>query len=200
MNRVLLWTLIVFLSGLGPVQAQVLQNGGFENDLTGWETSLYGNATVEATTGGTEGSYCAHIQAMDFVGGFSAEAVLSQTFSAHAGDELLFDVAGYPMAGFGGDATCSVSISSPGWNDYFNIYQPGDFAPYSWILPADSVYELTFRVSAVAWDSGQGADASISTMHIDNVRLAPVPEPSALLLLGIGGAVLSVVHLRRRFR
>jgi hypothetical protein len=199
MNRVFLWALVVILSCSGLVQAGELQNGGFENELAGWTTSSYGNAYVEGTTGGTEGSSCAHLQAVDYVGMFDAEALLTQTFSAHGGDVLSFDVAGYYL---GGDATCSAEITTAGWSHFFPTYEPGDFAPRSCTLPADGDYTLSFRAYAMAYPAlpGDPPDSSISTLHIDNVRLTPVPEPSTLLLLGICGAAVVTAHVRRRLR
>jgi hypothetical protein len=194
MNRVPLVSLVVLLLSISPAQSQQLQNGGFENQLTGWTTSSSGGGGGLGVIGaGTEGYFCAKIVAISF--GQESLATLSQTFSAHSGDVLQFDAEAPSLQNENG--SCSVSLSTLGWSVDPTISPSDNFGSFSYTLPADASYTLSFQVSAVA--VGPPGTEARATMWIDNVRTTAVPEPGALLLLGVGAAVLSVGYFKRKF-
>jgi hypothetical protein len=120
---------------------------------------------------------------------------LSQTFSAHAGDKLQFDARGWVQ---GMDAWVMCNISTSDWNQ--DIYISGEsFYGYSVTLPENADYFIGLEVTALAVSSGQPGPPSAAMLDVDNVRVTAVPEPGALLLLGVGAAVLSAGYLKRKF-
>ncbi len=67
----------------------------------------------------------------------------------------------------------------------FNTFDPTQFKPN------DTFYRLGFIVN------GDGTQAKV---YFDNITVAPVPEPTSLALLGLGGCALAGVAIRRRGR
>jgi hypothetical protein len=192
MNRVPLVSLVVFLFSVNPAQSQELQNGGFENQLTGWTQSVSGNGGVGVIGTGTEGYRSAKMVAISQAEQVSA-VTLSQTFSAHSGDLLQFDA--LALLDLNKNGLCDVSISTLDWsvNPTIPFSVAYAFQSYSYVLPSDAAYTLSFRVETLVVGSESRAE-----MFVDNVRMTAVPEPGAFLLLGVGAAVFSAGCFKRK--
>jgi hypothetical protein len=186
MIRVPLASLAVLLFCISPAKPQGIQNGGFEDFLTGWTQSVSGYGGVGVIAAGTEGYRCAKMVAAAQSG--TSSVTLSQTFFAHYGDTLLFD-AEVPTLQNAYPYYCNFSVStvSPeGWRTNPITISPSDsFISQSCTLPDDAIYSLTFQVFA----RGGGTEAR-AEMWIDNVRVTAVPEPGTLLLLVVGVTAL----------
>jgi hypothetical protein len=193
MIRVPLASLAVLLFCISPAKPQGIQNGGFEDFLTGWTQSVSGGGGIGVIGGGTEGHRAAKVVATSSSPQGSAVVTLSQAFSAHGGDLLQFDASSHLTPS--GSGVCGVSISASGWVLDTTIPPSDWYLGHSYSLPSDATYTLTFRVETFATGS---TTSRIAEMWIDNVRTTAVPEPGTLLLLGVGAALLCVAALKRQ--
>lgn len=211
-SLMVLMAVIVVLMLLGKssqTSAQIV-NGGFEDPLNmnGWNVYVQsgsgeGSAQVGLDSAASEGLQCAMLQALAKARpGYedSVAAHLSQTFSATAGQSVLFNLcvpsrSVWHMGGDGGElrgmgqANLWVELSgSGGYDEGFYAEYSSEYAAYT--FPAfviDGSYTLSFMAEALARDNGapnSGCWNSEVIANIDNVQL--VPEPGALVLLGLG--------------
>ena len=203
LTAVLTLATIVMTAGIEPVYADII-NGGFETgDLTGWQTyaDAGGSVSVINSTEAPEGTHYA-ILSLDppgtppFDGAF-AQLILSQNITAAAGQTVQLDVrsAGTTNAGgfeidmwdvHGGGYT-SLIIPSNGtgsMGDWTSVTVPFTDS----LAPAHLRIMLDEHPVNGAWYPQQVA--------VDAIFL--VPEPSTLVLLGVGAIGLLVYARRRR--
>lgn len=183
-------------------------------------TSTYagmGDALVELGSTTSEGLQCANLWTDARADGFAgpnhsgALAELAQTFSATAGQSVSFDYCvpycNTSSSGAGsGAAYLEVVLSGGTYYENFNQdWDSSEYATYTFpAFTSDGTYTITFQTGAQAdapppepEDPPLSNDCSSNvSANIDNVRL--VPEPSTLVLLGIGAISLLAYVWRRR--
>jgi hypothetical protein len=187
---------IVVVLAAASAQAGTIVNGGFETGTTdGWTYWTAGDTQVSVVQGGApEGNYYAHLYASAFALE-NREANVSfgsaAAFSASAGDVLTFDyrASTYVTGPNSGWAMIQATLSD-GVGYYDVPLQLGtDWTTASVTLPASGEYSFNtyLHVEALVYDDGEHIEvgAANSQLDIDNFRIAPVPEPSTLLLAAV---------------
>jgi len=219
MKRTSLVTALCAMGAVAGLQAQVI--GDFEGSLEpGWVVTASGGgapSTAWASTGlyslaitPTGNGFVWAIQFNDIP---TAEKLAtthllqvdvhwtaSEWFDPDANGWVRWDQSALNGDGFvGWTQTTDANITDPQNPSY-----PGSWDPTNW---GDNTRTLTydftglgFTTAGATWAQfnvsfNMGNIDGVGNMYIDNVRLTPVPEPTTLALLGLGGALLV---LRRR--
>lgn len=137
--------------------------------------------------------------------GFSLAANQTYTFSIDVNAGSLLDVAALTARGFGIGVTTSSSASSVG-NYYVNSISNPGLVSLNLLGGNDQRLSLTFTTGASvpAGDLGlaifagrgtQSLQASLLTdFDIDNAQFSAVPEPSTVVLIGLGMMILLQGH------
>lgn len=180
--------IVIAVMALLAISAQMgtasagLVNGGFETgDFTGWSVDTGNNWAMVVSPDAQEGTYSAEL------GTYEAVGTLSQTFSTTIGQAYLvsFWVAN--------DFLDDTNVFQVLWNGQVQTLDP--------VLEATVAFPYTqyeFITTAAAIDStiAFNFQNDASVFHLDNVGVAPVPEPSTILLFASG--LLTVAAARRK--
>ncbi len=210
--------LVLFATGLvciglsNSAQANLLANGGFDEDigLSGSAWSVYDNIpgwTKEAGTAGIEvqrstivpaDSYAQYVE-LDSNGGIDTNSAMFQSVFLDVGTYSLDWM--YHARTNNGDDDNGIKVYVADSSD-INIYADSISKTYNEQQP--DIWEQvsgTFTVNTAdtykVWFAAFGLDNTLGGF-VDSVSLAPVPEPASMLLLGIGLA--SIAGLRRKKR
>lgn len=164
-------------AGYGPVLA---------SDPTGW--TLSGNTGVTADNSGFGMSNSPTGQAAIIQNGYNLTNTLSQPVSVNSITTVTFSIELRP----GNDASVDVSLGGHDLGTYTplsgNSFNTVTTSP---IVLAPGTYNLTFT----GVDSVPGQD---NTVFLTGVSLATTPEPSSLILSGLGAVALLLAARRRR--
>ena len=181
---------LVALAGHSPAD---IINPSFETgDFTGWTTQ--GDCTVQ-TGGASHGNHWALLSAQaDFFDANGDESILTQTFTLPLGVPYYQADLLYTAPGGSSDLSATMALSgNPG--SAISFYSGTETAlPSGWKRYtidasgfAGQPVEVRFRIWA-----GPGV---LATQRVDN--LGPIPEPSTLALVVIGGVAFILRKVRR---
>ena len=187
-------------------------NGDFSSGLTGW-TPIGGVDfwDVPSSSGGV-----AVISSHGYQpGNFQINQAIQQTFTANAGDKLVFDWYGDFTAPAGTNVGIAVSITGVPYYPITLLENPMKLGPipptqtlsqpvtqYSVVLPAVAKNQYTVTIGTSGSTGQVGAGSYVfpqGTMYVDNVHIVPIPEPSSLVLgsLAFVGIAVAAVRCRR---
>jgi hypothetical protein len=167
--------------------ADMVPNGGFDTDLSGWSMSDGGWGWYDtAATGSPDGP------AAIFLGG--ADAWLYQpgdTTPPAFVEGQTYELSFLAAQGNGGSATMEVDLITGSGTHSVSITPTGTWQQYGVVF------------TATAADVGHSFQPGFlgvggSVMGVDSVRLDAIPEPSTLVLLGAGLAGLLAYAWRKR--
>lgn len=180
---------ILAIAAPGTAHAQIITNGSFETrDFSGWTVS--GNVGI-SNDSASDGVVDAGFNRSDT----TPNGVLSQSFPTVAGRQyqLQFDYGVFSFTGqtqslhaalFGLNQLLGQTVTDP-----TPSHDPTTFDTYSSLFTADST-TTTVRFTDDAGNPTVNVDG-----ELDNVRVTPVPEPTALALTGV--AALAALGGRR---
>lgn len=177
-------------------------NGGFESGLTGWTVlggiittpSSYSSDYLPGSLSPFEGQHFLSAKSGGLMEGF---AIVQQTVQLNVGDVIsgvgAYDIGGMAVGSISViyDATQTVIWSpSPQGGFEFNT----SWTNWSWTAPETRDFTLSFYAGAMSSPFG----ASWATILVDGISVtsAPVPEPTSMLLLGLG--LIGLAGMRRK--
>jgi hypothetical protein len=187
-------------------RAELLANGGFETgDFTGWTLNFVPPSTAAQvwprsffTTRAHDGDYFVEFSTNEG----PVTGVLSQQFATVAGSDYHFDFWYGTVSYIPGKA--SAMLFEALGNDGSSVLASRSLtiAPNE---PTDVIYEHVIgeftadgSVATVRF-TDQTADSFVCDALLDTVSVTPVPEPSTLLLLGMGAVSLIFTWCRRNW-
>ena len=205
-------------------QAEIVV-GDFETGLDGWTVNSAASIS-ESTIGATSGSKSLLVQGV-LPGAFQWAIQLNNNSLAsviEANPILKYDVT-WVTSDWSADNgtwarvdTLAVNSDATGWKqtndammtDPANPLYPGSWDPVNWgqqntRTVAYDLSSLVGGASAASWfqlnlsiNYDSAFDTDGGTYYLDNIRLAPIPEPSSIVLLGLGGMMAVMMPRRRR--
>jgi hypothetical protein len=148
----------------------LVTNGGFETgDSSGWEVST--SNIMVTPYWPNSGNY-----ALEFATGTISQAIMTTPGVSYQLSYYLTTAGGFNSVKANVDGVTLLDTSFAGWSPY---------------LPFSVVFTATQELTDIEFISEQQYGD-----HIDDISAAPVPEPSTLLLLGIG--LIGFSYLRRK--
>jgi hypothetical protein len=187
MRSAILSVLFTILLGSWTANANLITNGGFETgNFNGWTisgTGTFGNDYGITVNGPISGQYAA------WFGRSTNWTYISQDIPTIIGQE--YDVSFYILINNrnqtpnnGGEIICG-PIQMQGFNQ----------GSMGW-----NMLETTFIATSALTHVEFGFYNATGWWNLDNVSVEPVPEPSTIVLLGLGIAALTVCHGKHRKR
>ena len=199
---VMLGVLVLSLGLVATSQANFIVNGNFDSGLTGWTTS----GDVDWQTGGASplsGGYA--ILGSDWTSGTS---YMRQTFDIPDGTDVLSVSFSYSFGGTDtsyysyDEATATlrqyIGILTP-TTELLSLASPGNFGQgtYSALIPVAQFLWWDADSARLTFSLDEAYSTYTNTyLSIDNVNVAAVPEPTTMLLLGLG--LVGIAAVRRR--
>ncbi|MFC1822517.1 PEP-CTERM sorting domain-containing protein [Thermodesulfobacteriota bacterium] len=199
----LLMSVFLSLTTLCPANATLVST--FDTDADGW-TILVGSIPVQhSSTGGNPGGY---IWGQDNLGAhtwFFSTTTWAGNWTSYIGGSLEFDI-NY------------ISGSGSFLSEEVRIYSHSDYAYWdtsinppkgSWTQYEVDLIASNFTISGTKTFNQIMADVTeiwirgeygvgVDKAGLDNVKVAPIPEPTTMLLLGSG--IIGLAGIRRKFR
>ena len=179
--------------GGGP--ASSMSNGGWTGqDWYGWSPQ-----NMVFLSGGT-----ADLDAVSQTpspGNPIAEVSLAGTVAEQAGSILSFGYTAYWDGGVGNGAAeggAYLQISGPGGVQSWTL--PLGDGTTSETFPSSGSYTITLAAWSEVDAPPGGAEESFAALNVNNFDITPVPEPSPLVVLGSGAAILAAAWAWRRWR
>jgi hypothetical protein len=178
--------LLAISAQVGTASASPFVNGGFETgDFTGWTVDTINN-WADVLNSGTQhaGNYEAQL------GTYGTVGIISQAFDTTAGQDYKVN---FWLANDFKDAT---NVFQALWNGAVQ-----NITAMNPTLASDYT-EYQFRATAASTSSEIAFNFlnDQSVFHLDNVDVAPVPEPGTLVLLSAGLFGLCVYSKRRNVK
>ena len=168
---------------LGTANASPFVNGGFETgDFSGWNVDSINNWAIVLNSGTQhDGNYEAQL------GTYGAAGILSQAFDTTVGQ-------GYTVSFWlANDIKDSTNVFQALWNGAVQ-----NITALNPILASDyTQYQFTATAANTSSEIAFNFLNDPSVFHLDNVDVAPVPEPGTIVLLSAGLFGLCVYGKRR---
>lgn len=178
------------LPQLGLAQGNLVVNGGFDTDTSGWVIT-----NVEIDVGGGYSSSFGNPPGSVFLYNLSYAYVptASQEINSLTPGQL-YIVSGDYQRGLGKNKT----------DDSFGVALDGVFL-FETVVPTDSNWHsFSFDYTATSTSALLSLEAQINRTYddysysIDNIAMYAVPEPNSLCLLGMGGMMSALFFRHRR--
>jgi hypothetical protein len=164
-TRIALFVLALFLpSYLAIAQGNLVVNGGFDADISGWTTN--GSSGYYDSLKGNPG------------GCFTLYGSISQTVNSLTPSSSYLVSGSYDVEGgtIGGTSSFGVAMNSV----FLFEVTPPDYAWHNFSFTY-SANNLSMVLSLTA-----GINGTSDVFRVDNISMAAVPEPSVLSLFGVG--------------
>jgi PEP-CTERM motif len=188
------------------ISANLVVNGDFEqgNPSPGDTPLGYSQSGNPSSTGISIGAAQSGNTAYDFGGsqtggfGFLSQAIATTPGQEYQLNYYLFIPGGSPtefLVNVGGDASSGTLVGGTTLFDLINPLTTDNSSSF----PADyALMTADFTATSDSTNLNFGAFNNPSFFLLDNISVATVPEPSSLILFGLGAAALYIATWRQR--